>query len=362
MWARLLMRLMRLALRVGYRPAPPAPAPLPDWIVGGELLAGARSVICLPTYLARCALDEHVAAVARASEQAAGMAREAGCVLLVAFQYGPGQAREAEARLRAIGAALPQAARARTGLALIGTLGKVTALNACIAALRQAGAPLRHFGWLDDDIRFNPDTFERLRAHLESHSACDMAGARKIPVANHQKAASLLKRMKQVAKTTSVPHPHGCGVLLRWRAIADGIPGQFTSDDGYLAMHLFDEARGAHYRRMAIVQDACCWHTVGGSTPEIWKRVHRTIYENILLLAHFPVPKSALFFRSAIAHGLTPFPRSATAALNVVLKLLLIGLYLRACAVLLLAGLFGRPMRDVQWSPYSGLNVPGETP
>ena len=360
MWARMLMRLMRLALRVGYRPLPDAAPAAPHWLGGDQArLAGAALAVCLPTYLARCPLAEHVAAVGRAAEQVAGLNQAApGGLLLVAFQYGAGQEAEATARVEAIAAALAPEMRAHTCFALIGVLGKVSALNACIGALGKAGAPLRWFGWLDDDIRFNPDTFVRLRAHLEADPQCDMAGARKIPVAGPQKAASLLNRMKQVAKTTSVPHPHGCAVLLRWQAIAAGIPARFTSDDGYLAMHLFDDSGAPQYRRMAIVGDALCWHTVGGPAPEIWKRVHRTIYENILLLAYFPVPKSALFFRSAIAHGLTLFPRSATAALNVLLKLLLIGLYLRACVVLLLAGVCGRPMRDVKWSPYSGLNVP----
>lgn len=373
MWAASLMYLIRQAVRIGYRPAAAAAPGAASWQWGGEedadlsgcprVLARATSALCLPTYLDRCALASHVAAVRRASEQVCALVHaQDDCLLIVALQYGPGQAAQAAMRARAILDAMPEPERARICVALIGTLGKVGALNTCIDALRRARAPIRFFGWLDDDILFKPDTFARLRAYMETDPGCEMAGARKIPVANRQRAASVLNRMKKVARTSSVPHPHGCAVLLRWRAIEAGIPAQFTSDDGYLAIHLFDETSPAHYRRMAIVPDACCWHTVGGPAPEIWKRVHRTIYENMLLLAYFPPRKSALFFRSAIAHGLTLFPRNRTAALNVVLKLLLVAMYVRACAVLLVAGLCGRPMRDVEWSPYSGLNLPGGEP
>jgi hypothetical protein len=371
MVVKMLMRLMRMSLRVGYRPALPA-APVTEWACwqaqGMQLgascpsaLAAAETLLCLPTYVARCGTAEHALAAERCAGQVAPLQQALGCDgarLIIALQYTPGARQGALERCSAIYAALPPAARQGTCFALIGGLGKVAALNCCIAQLRAMPLQLRYFGWLDDDIRFAPTCFADLRSHLERHPGCDMAGAQKVPVANTQAVATWYNRLKRVAKSTAVAYPHGCALLLRWPVIADGMPAQFTSDDGYLAMALFDEHSAQPFHRMAIVPAALCWHVVGGPAAQIWGRVHRTIYENILLLSYFPISKSARFFHSAIIHGLHTVPRSPRAALNSVLKLVLIGLYLRACCVLLLWGALGRPMRDVNWSPYLGLNLP----
>jgi hypothetical protein len=367
--AQCLVRFLKSGVRTGFSAASSPHSSL-TWFDRDPATAHLGNVIqseaifIVTTYLERCNLNNHVAAIEKVVKQTLDpMAVDIlnKCHFIVAFQYRPDDLEAANFRCSEIMSRLPEYLRWKVSFALIDLHGKVNALNKCIQAL--SDLDFKGFlGWVDDDVVLGEDCLAKLKQHLENNPQVIVAGGQKLPVPNIQKAAHIFFKMKSAARETSRPIPHGCALLARFPSIREGIPSRYVGEDGYISMRFFDENRANALEQMAVVQGATCVHTVGGPAGEIFKRVRRTVDLNSILLADFSEQRSVRFAKEVIFHGLLsdPLPEQdqKVSAKNKAMKVLLYWMYFNAGIRFKLRSIFNMPMNSVSWNAYSRYSHP----
>lgn len=350
----LLVKILKFAVARGYKPLANSSPNIVAVTLPPEHYRSDLEII-LPTYIERCTSAAHVETIrdlltqiSRFSETA--NARTAG--LIVAMQHSPGDLQRARAHVDEILQTLHSEQRAQVKILLLDVHGKVAALNASIGLLRSwnhSGL----VGWVDDDVELAPDALVRMAEYLVRNANLQVVGATKKPVANQQKSAKIFHNIKLIVKATGRAHPHGCALLGRMETLREGIPQRYLGEDGYIAISLFDEMAANPLWRMAIVPDAYCTHVVGGPFGQIWMRVRRTLYENSVLLADFPLERSARFADICLFHGLIRRPGAPPSRLaNRLLQGLMLMGYWRVACSLIWRGLLGAPLKRISWSAY----------
>ncbi|MFD0385569.1 hypothetical protein ACFQ2B_34475 [Streptomyces stramineus] len=286
-------------------------------------------------------------------------------MLFVGMQWS--SAEEEDESVRRLRALLPRA-RARLprvpvcGLSLPGP-GKPRTLNAAIGVAELLGCA--GVGWVDDDVTLEAGCLARLARDFLAAGCRGAVGATKVPHTKEFATSRLLARAKAIA-APATDYPHGCCILVATDVVSGGMPGRYVSDDGYVCFRLLDPALPDPLARLRLVPDARCHYYVAGPAGETRRRIRRLLLNHLVDLADWPLPVARHYFRHILFAGLWPLTgfdgtggrrRGVQKAL---IKWLYFAWFAGVGAELYLRGLTGRPLRAVEWAPYSA--VPALTP
>ncbi|MFF8576582.1 hypothetical protein ACF06L_35715 [Streptomyces sp. NPDC015408] len=376
---------VRRTMARGLRPQPSWTVPvryvLPDGPSGEAVeLSDARSAaaalrpgspalaLIAPTYVARGTLagqQERFDALLDRIGELAEERPEAPVVLLVGMQWASArEAGESVARLRA----LLGRARARLpdvpvcGLSLPGP-GKPRTLNAAIEIAESLGC--LGVGWVDDDVHLDAGCLSRLARDFLAAGCRGAVGATKIPHTREFATSHLLARAKAIA-APATNYPHGCCILVATDVLAGGMPGRYVSDDGYVCFRLLDPALPDPLARLRLVPDARCHYYVAGPAGETRRRIRRILLNHLVDLADWPLPVVRHYFRHILFAGLWPLTAFDASGgrrrglQKALIKWLYFAWFAGVGTELYLRGLTCRPLRAVEWAPYSA--VPTLTP
>jgi hypothetical protein len=319
----------------------------------------------LPTYVGRSSLGENVACVEALATQVASVrsvAPKTPLLVIVGMQWESGQEGTASERLQALSQVAQRTHVDFMGLSLPRTRKNAT-LNAALRLVTALG--VCGVGWVDDDVRLAPDCLARLVERFLEKSARGAVGARKIPEPKAAlRASRALLRVKEISKTPAYSYPHGCCMLIDAAVAAAGIPSRYLCEDDYICFALLDPSASNPLENLEVVQDALCFHTVGGPTREIYRRIRRSLFTGHILQADFPAEVSAFYMRRMQFNGLWPLgPLDASlgvrgCTVKWFVKALYFSWFLEVGFELALRGLVRRPLREIAWSPYSEYSVP----
>ncbi len=374
----LLTHHVRRTMARGFRPRPSWSVPvryvLPDDPSGGPaLLSRARAAadtlrsgspalaLIAPTYVSRGTLAEQEERFDALLDRVAELTDdrpEAPVVLFVGMQWASAEeADESVTRLRALLAR----ARARLprvpvcGLSLPGP-GKPRTLNAAIEIAELLGCV--GVGWVDDDVTLDPGCLSHLARDFLAGGCRGAVGATKIPHTKQFATSRLLARAKAVA-APATNYPHGCCMLVATDVLSGGMPGRYISDDGYVCFRLLDPDLPDPLARLRLVPDARCHYYVAGPAGETRRRIRRILLNHLVDLADWPLPVVRHYLGHILFAGLWPLTSfDATAGRRhgvqkALIKWLYFGWFAGVGTELYLRGLTGRPLRAVEWAPYS---------
>lgn len=329
------------------------------------------AVLC-PSYVARCAAQEHLAIAGHLLEQLSAVRRShprLPVVLLFGMQWRAGEEdeeQEATRRLALIGELAHDTAPglAYVGLALPGP-GKVRTTNAAIAA----AAPLRPAAWLwlDDDVRPAPGCAERLVGRFEERGRTGAVGASKVALATSDRTSRLLRRLGP----TTAPrrnYPHACCMLVDARVVAGGIPTRLGSDDAYVLFELLDPGAADPFHALEVLPDAHCRFVRAGTPGSVVRRLRSTLFSHIMHMADYPWAKARVYFEETLFHGLWPLAPwdgrrgPARGTVRWAVKAVHFCWFTAAGSALLVRGCAGRPLRRAPWADTSDYLSPPRAP
>ena len=153
-------------------------------------------------------------------------------------------------------------------------------------------------------------------------------------------------------------------MMIDARLAAVGIPDRYVCDDDYFCFALLRPGQPDPKEEMALVPAALCFHTVGGSLPEVYRRVRRSLFSSHVMQADFPLPVSNFYFCRIQFYGLwpmAPLDRSRSLGYAIakwLLKAIYFAWYAEVGGELFVRGLLGRPLRQIAWSAYLEYEVP----
>ncbi|MFB7598157.1 glycosyltransferase family 2 protein [Streptomyces sp. NPDC056160] len=402
------------------------PAPAPDGPVAlvrdGLVLPGHDALtalptgglgVLLPTYVARCGLDEQRTALRHLLDALAEVrASRPGLplTLWLGMQYGPGELGEAVRRLRALTGTAARAEGAGTaaaadgagptasadgagtdasvdgvetgtsvdaacttpagaagalpadvvGFALPGP-GKIRTVNAALRLSR----PLGHTGWLwtDDDVHLAPGCLARLVARFQERGATGAVGAHLAALPRASAAARTMDRVSRVT-TPPAPCPAAACMLVAAPVLAGGIPARRLADDGHVLFELLDPAAPDPWHDLEVLSEARGSFYRVGRSHDTLRRLRRSLYSHVTCTADYPWPVARLYLTGVLFHGLWPLaPWNgaggwARGAKRWTVKAVQAAWFCSVAAGLAGRGLLGRPLRHVPWGDEGDFRSP----
>ncbi|MET9296211.1 hypothetical protein [Streptomyces sp. NPDC003077] len=241
------------------------------------------------------------------------------------------------------------------GLSLPGP-GKPRTLNAAIEVAELLGCA--GVGWVDDDVTLDPGCLARLVGDFLAAGCRGASGATKIPHTKEFTTSRLLATAKAIA-APATNYPHGCCILVATDVVSGGMPGRYVSDDGYVCFRLLDPALPDPLAHLRLVPDARCHYYVAGPAGETRRRIRRLLLNHLVDLADWPLPVVRHYFREVLFAGMWPltgFDASLgrrRGAQKAAIKWLYFLWFAGVGGELYLRGLTGRPLRRIEWAPYS---------
>ncbi|MFH8217829.1 hypothetical protein ACH4C2_01390 [Streptomyces sp. NPDC018057] len=332
--------------------------------LGREVLPALALVA--PTYVARGTLaeqEERLDALLDQLAKAGAAHPQAPFALFVGMQWSCAEEeREALRRLRTlVGRARDRLPRLPVcGLSLPGP-GKPRTLNAAIEVAEALGCV--GVGWVDDDVTLAEGCLARLVRDFLAAGCRGAMGATKVPHTKEFTTSRLLARAKAIA-APAADYPHGCCILVATDVVSGGLPGRYVSDDGYVCFRLLDPDLPDPLARLRLVPDARCHYFVAGPAGETRRRIRRLLLNHLVDLADWPLPVARHYFRHVLFSGLWPltgFDGSRGlrhGAQKAAIKWLYFAWFAGLGAELYLRGLAGRPLRRIEWAPYSAVRTP----
>ncbi|WP_231631734.1 hypothetical protein, partial [Streptomyces clavuligerus] len=382
-------RTLRAAVARGFAPAPSWSVPvrhlLPDGSVTDTAHRAARAltadlatrgaapgpalVLVAPTAVGRAtAAEQHERLDALFDRVAETTAVHPGVpvVLAVGMQWtAPEDEPRARDRLRSLldraAARLPQVAP--LGLWLPGP-GKPRTLNAAVAVAEALGAA--GVGWVDDDVTLDPGALAHLVTAFREGGCRGAVGATKVPHTKEFATSRTLARAKEIT-ATATGYPHGCCILVGTDVVAGGLPGRYLSDDGYICFRLLAPGEPDPLARLRLVPDAICHYYVAGPAGETRRRIRRLLLNHLVDLGDWPLPVARHYFRHVLFAGVWPLTdwdgsRGRRLGLQkAALGWLYLGWFTKVAAELGLRGVLRRPLRRIEWAPYSSVPAPRPT-
>jgi hypothetical protein len=314
-----------------------------------------------PTYVSRAPLEQQRERLDALLVQLAEVIADHPDVPVVLFagMQWSSAAEEAESlgRLRQ----LVDRARARVpglgvcGLSLPGP-GKPRTLNAAVAVAELLGCA--GVGWVDDDVTLETGCLSGLVRDFLKAGCRGAVGATKIPHVREFATSRLLSRAKAVA-APATNYPHGCCILAATDVVAGGMPGRYISDDGYVCFRLLDPSSPDPLAQLRLVTDALCHYYVAGPAGETRRRIRRLLLNPLVDMADWPLPVVRHYFRHVLFGGMWPLTGfdSSRGVRHGLTKALVKWLYFAWFSAvggeLYLRGAFRRPLRRIEWAPYS---------
>ncbi|GLF92727.1 glycosyltransferase [Streptomyces yaizuensis] len=383
----LVLRHLRSMIARGFSPAPSWSVPVrqvfPDGTVTGSAREAARVLraaggngggpalaLIAPTCVGRDSLAGQQRRLDGVLERVAELtAAHPGVpvVLLLGMQWTSGAERDESAHrlevlLRRAAARLPGVRC--LGLSLPGP-GKPRTLNAGIAIAEELGCA--GVGWVDDDVTLDPGALARLTDAFRAAGCRGAVGATKIPHTKAYATSRLLARAKEIA-TPATSYPHGCCILVATDVVAGGLPGRYISDDGYVCFRLLAPGESDPLVRLRLVPDAICHYYVAGPAGETRRRVRRLLLNHLVDLADWPLPAARHYFRRVLFAGMWPltgWDGSRGRRIGVqkaAIAWIYFGWFAGVAAELYVRGVTGRPLRRIEWAPYSSVPAPATGP
>ncbi|WP_229910425.1 hypothetical protein [Streptomyces fumanus] len=317
----------------------------------------------VPTYVTRTGLARQREWFGALLDQAATAARDhprVPLVLFVGMQWSSaGEETESLRRLRV----LLEDARARLpglrvcGLSLPGP-GKPRTLNGAIAVAELLGCA--GVGWADDDVVLAEGCLSALVRDFLAAGCRGAVGATKIAHTHTYATSRLLSRAKAIA-APATGYPHGCCLLVATDVVSGGLPGRYLSDDGYVCYRLLDPALPDPLAQLRLVPDARCHYYVAGPAGETRRRIRRLLLNHLVDVADWPLPVVRYYIGHVLFGGMWPLTGfdSSRGVRHGVQKALIKWLYFAWFAgvggELYARGLLGRPLRGIEWAPYSDI-------
>lgn len=218
--------------------------------------------------------------------------------------------------------------------------------------------------YLDDDVTINEGGLSCLFKSFIKRGARGSVGASKYPIPRDNYSAKLLHRAKKRMKTSITSYPHGCCIIIDSNLVHHKIPERYSCDDGFFCFSLINMNYSDPMADMYIDSQVRCYHYVGGPFKEIYFRIRRSLLDVIIYLSDFPTDKSLFYFSEIIFAGLWPINRfdSSNGFLVGVKKCLLKWTYFiwfcEVCFELFARGIFGKPLKEINWAPYSDYKLP----
>ena len=331
--------------------------------------AAARIAVYLPTMAGRVRSGDMPAFLTDLAREIVTATREQPieCDLYIALQHVGDDAAGAMDCLETVVAALEAQLGDEpdriglTAMTLPGP-GKVISINAMtrLAAGRGTAAVLL----IDDDVSFSPGCFSRLvGAYLGSKQPIAL-GARKIGQPFETRSSAILHRLKGFTQPAE-NYPHACCMIVSMEVITPEIPRIYSSDDGYICFRLLDAADANPLHRLVLIDEAYCYHRVGGrDAGEIFSRIRRMLLHHHLFLSHAAPSNSRHYLGSILFFGMWPFvPFDATKGvrrglIKCALKYVYAAWFAKIGLELILRGLRNRPLREISWGGVSAQSDP----
>ncbi|MEV0301442.1 hypothetical protein [Streptomyces prasinus] len=319
--------------------------------------------LVVPTYVSRVPLARQREWFDALLDQAAAVARDhprVPLVLFVGMQWS--SAEEEEESLRRLRVLLDDARTRLPGLRVCGLSlpgpGKPRTLNGAIAVAELLGCA--GVGWADDDVTLEEGCLSRLVRDFLAAGCRGAVGATKIAHAHEYATSRLLSRAKAIA-APATNYPHGCCILVATDVVAGGLPGRYVSDDGYVCFRLLDPVLPDPLTHLRLVPDARCHYYVAGPAGETRRRIRRLLLNHLVDVADWPLPVVRHYFGHVLFGGMWPLTGfdSSRGARHGLKKTLIKWLYFAWFAgigsELYVRGLSGRPLRGIEWAPYSDI-------
>lgn len=324
-----------------------------------------RIAIFLPTMLDRLEEQESAEYLASLAAQLEAAARNQKVALsfYIALQHAGSRQDIAIAALeKAVGIIEAPLAAVSVSMPIVALVldatGKVNSINEMtrLALTKDVEAVVL----IDDDVSFSPNCFDRLiAAYLDRPSPCAI-GARKLGRPLNTRASSILHKLKSFTQPAE-NYPHACCMIVSIEVISPRIPPIYSSDDGYICFRLLDVKNAKNpLHKLTLIDDAWCYHMVGGrNTVEIKSRIRRILLHHHLFLSHAD-PETSLYYSSQILfYGLwpwVPFDWSRgwrAGAIKCAIKYLYAIWFTKIAIELIMRGRSNRPMNQIKWG-----NVP----
>ncbi|MBL8214799.1 MAG: hypothetical protein JNK87_29035 [Bryobacterales bacterium] len=228
---------------------------------------------------------------------------------------------------------------------------KVLAINATLPLLDAAAVAA--VAWFDDDIEIHPDCLLELwRAYDPTFEG--LYGARKLAVRDASGFSDWWAGVKN-SREPANRYPHGCAMLLARRALGDGIPLEYITDDHYFLFRYLAPERPDYLHWLRVVPAALVRVPMANSAQVTFRRFGRNFRNLQRVLADVSPEVERCFLRNLHFPGVR-LPRQAPEAVSLRywMRLAFYGgkyLYWKyAEASILLRGLAGRPRRTVWYS------------
>ena len=231
--------------------------------------------------------------------------------------------------------------------------GKVVSINAmtALALNRKIEAVLL----IDDDVDFSEKCFSHLiRVYLASSSPVAI-GARKIGQPFATSPSLILSKLKGFTQPAE-NYPHACCMIVSIEVIAPNIPLVYSSDDGYICFRLLRPNSAMPLERLQLIDDAYCYHWVGGrNVSEISSRLRRMLLHHHLFLSHIDPASARYYLSQLLFFGMWPWVSlDVTKGWRLgIIKCLLKYAYAiwfgKIGAELIVRGLGNRPLDQIKW-------------
>jgi hypothetical protein len=236
--------------------------------------------------------------------------------------------------------------------------GKIAALNLAIGTLTAA---TRYVGWVDDDVRLEPHCLARMLHRLRDLAAPAAVGATKKPHTSPHRTSAALARAK-AAMPSAMNYPHGCALMVSVEVVADGIPGRYANDDGWICVQLLEPGSPDPFARLVLVPDASVHYTVAGNLQSSVRRLRRQRLGQVLLVADTDRATRHCYISRSFLQGVNLVPIRSGLPIGEALALGLYSWVHVLTSVLLIVELMvravvGRPLRHVTWGSPASLDA-----
>lgn len=353
---------LQRAVARGWAPRPRAPRPV-TVVHGphlGSLPRGGLGIL-LPTYVARCGVTEQVRAVQHVLDRL-GAVHDAHpalpLTLWVGVQSDDGDGMDSMNSTAATDrvSALVAAVRAPAGVAVAGAAlagrGKLLTTDAVLGVT--AGLGYTAWLWVDDDVELAPDCLTRLVTRFTERGGTGAVGARETSLASTTAPARVMDAVTDHTTPPSEPPAAGC-MLVAADLVAGGIGPRRLADDGFVVFELLRRAPDGEAADFEVVHDARCRFRRIGRAGDTRRRLRRSLYSHVTLMADYPHTTARRYFSEYLFHGLwplAPWDGSRGPSRGLVRWSIKAVHFAWFCAVvtsLAVRGLAGRPLRDVAW-------------
>jgi hypothetical protein len=314
-------------------------------------------VFLLPTVLDRCKSADHCLAAARFLEQliaARTLNPDLRIFGIVVLQCAPGQELLAGQRLKKM---LSNRDAADVSGVISTQRSKVASINLVTATFIPAG--VRIVGWMDDDVVLSSECVGILIRQFREHGYQGAIGPRKFGRPKRFRASRCLHSAKELMKTPATRYPHGCCILVEAAHLSQGIPTRYVCDDGYICFELLRPNRQNPQALLIVSDRGRCDHFVGGTWPEIYFRIRRSLLNLAIFVADYDWEIGHYFLSNIQFAGLWPLGSLETqngygrAVKKWILKAILFLWFGEICGELLIRALFRVPFSSISWAPYS---------